>query len=153
MKRNLIALLAFLILSCSSAFAADKPQTDAQRQQWFKNMVATKVEFLTKQLALNENQKARFAKEYTAMSSETSKLASETRKLERSVSKNTNATDLEYEKAAEAMTEFKSKEAAIELRYFNQFKTYLSKKQLFQLKIAENKWMRELMKQRGKGKK
>ena len=51
------------------------------------------------------------------------------------------------------MTEFKSKEAAIELRYFNQFKTYLSKKQLFQLKIAENKWMRELMKQRGKGKK
>lgn len=59
---------------------------------------------------------------------------------------------MEYEKAAEAVAEFKSKEGAIELRYFNQFKGYLSKKQLFKLKIAEHKWMKELMRHRNKGK-
>lgn len=153
MKRSLITLLAVILLSCFSAMAADKPQTDVQRQQWFKNMVSTKIEYLSKQMNLTPDQKTRFAKEYTAMSNETSKLAGETRRLERTVSKNANATDLEYEKAAEAISEFKSKEGAIELRYFNQFKTYLTKKQLFQLKITENKWMRELMKQRGKTKK
>ena len=86
------------------------------------------------------------------MSNETSRLARDTRSLERQVSKKANPSDLEYEKAAEAITEFKAKEGAVELKYFNQFKTFLNKKQLFQLKLAENKWMDELMRHRGKGK-
>jgi len=133
--------------------AAQRSQSDAQRRQWFNNMVATKVDYISKQIGLDGDKKVRFAKEYTAMTTETAKLARETRKLERSVAKNPKATDLEYEKAAEAVAEFKGREAAIEMRYYNQFKTYLSKKQLFQLKIAENKWMRELMKHRGKNRK
>lgn len=152
MKRNIIFLFTVCLLSFTSAFA-QQPQDKAKREQWFKNMVQTKIDYLSKQMDLTPEQKSRFEKQYTAMSMETARLANDTRALQRSVAKKDNASDVEYEKAAEAVAEFKSKEGAIELKYFNQFKAYLTKKQLFQLKNAEHKWMRELMRHHGKGKK
>ena len=59
-------------------------------------------------------------------------------------------SDLEYEKAAEAMIEVKGKEASVEEQYFAKFKTVLSPKQLFKLKQAERKFTRELMRQHSK---
>lgn len=152
MKRNIITIICLFLVALTSTVAAE-PQNKAQKEQWFKNMVQTKVDYLAKQMNLTADQRAKFEKQYTAMSAETSKLARETRALQQSISKKEKATDVEYEKAAEAIAEFKSKEGAIELRYFNQFKAYLSKKQLFTLKLAEHKWMKELMRQRHKGKK
>ncbi len=144
-------ILTFLLCLFVAAAAQSAPQDKAKRAQWFNNMVNSKIEYLSKQMNLEGDQKVQFEKTYRAMVNETSKIASETRRLERNVSKKDNASDLEYEKAAEAIAEFKSKEGAIELRYFNQFKTFLTKKQLFQLKIAEDRWMKELMRHRGKG--
>lgn len=151
MKHKIISFLLCLVLASSAAFAQGH-QDKAKRQQWFQNMVNAKIEYLSKQLNLSPDQQAKFEKSYRAMSQETSKLANDTRALQRSVSKKASATDLEYEKAGEAMAEFKAKEGAIELKYFNQFKSFLTKKQLFQLKIAEHNWMKQIMKQRGKKK-
>lgn len=153
MKRNILSLLCLLFIACFTVQANPGPQNKTQREQWYKNMVQTKIEYIAKQMNLTPEQKAKFDKHYTAFSAETSKLSKETRALERAVSKKEKPTDIEYEKAAEAITEFKAKEGAIEQKYFNQFRTYLTKKQLFQLKVAEHKWMKELMNQRSKGKK
>ncbi|MDE6101314.1 MAG: hypothetical protein K2G01_09740 [Paramuribaculum sp.] len=154
MNKILIAIFCTAILSCFSfqaAASADSKEDKVKREQWYKNMVQTKIDYIAKQVGMNADQKGKFEKQYAAMSAETAKLSRETRQLERTIAKKANATDVEYEKAAEAIAEFKSKEGAIEQKYFNQFKTYLSKKQLFQLKVAEHKWMKELMKHRNKG--
>lgn len=148
MKRYILTLLAIFVLSIASVSAA--PQDKQKRQAWYNNMIQTKVDYLAKQLAMTPDQKTKFEKSYKEMAAETSKLANETRAMEKSVSSKASPTDLEYEKAAEAMAEFKSKEGAIELKYYKQYKTFLTKKQLFQLKIAENKWMREVMRHRAK---
>ena len=156
MNRDLIAIFCSLLFSCFSFHAAagpDSKEDKVKREQWYKNMVQTKIDYLARQVGMNADQKSKFEKQYAAMSAETAKLSRETRRLERTVSKKADATDVEFEKAAEAITELKSKEGAIEQKYFNQFKAYLSKKQLFQLKVAEHKWMKELMKHRMKGKK
>lgn len=154
MKRLVLTftVIAAIILTATQAFAQE-PQKKAQRQQWMNNMIQSKTEYVVKEIGLNENVRTKFEKQYMAMCHEMAKLGRDTRNLERSISKKENPSDLEYEKCAEAMSEFKIKEGNIEMKYFNQFKTYLTKKQLFKLKIAEQKWMNALMKHRGKGKK
>ena len=151
MIRHITALIICIVVG-SLSLMADGPRNRANREQWYNNMIQTKIDYLSKQMNLTPQQKEKLEKSYRDMSNETSRLARDTRSLERQVSKKANPSDLEYEKAAEAITEFKAKEGAVELKYFNQFKTFLNKKQLFQLKLAENKWMDELMRHRGKGK-
>lgn len=154
MKRllSILTLIAAIILTFTQAFA-QKPHDKAQRQQWMNNMIQSKTDYVVKEIGLNDNLKPKFEKQYRAMCHEVARLGRDTRNLERTIVKKDNPSDLEYEKGAEAMAEFKVKEGNIEMKYFNQFKTYLTKKQLFNMKIAEQKWMNELMKHRGKGKK
>lgn len=155
MKRifSVFAILAAFIFTASPLFA-QKAQNKAQRQQWMNNMIQSKTEFVVKEIGLNDsNVKAKFEKQYTTMCHEIARLGRDTRNMERTISKKDNPSDLEYEKCAEAMAEHKIKEGNIEMKYFNQFKKYLTQKQLFNLKIAEHKWMNVLMKHRGKGNK
>lgn len=153
MKKILIAFLCCIVAGCIGSTLSAQNNNQAQREQWYRNMIKTKIEFLAKEMNLTPDQRTKFEKQYTAMSNETAKLSHETRSLSRTIAKKSDATDLEYDKAAEAMAEFKLKEGAIELKYHNQFKTYLNKRQLFKLKRGEHKWMKELMKHRGKRRK
>ena len=82
------------------------------------------------------------------MDEEIRKVQEESEQLSRqTMGKEDKATDLEYEKAAEAMYELKGRENAIEMKYFEEYKTILTPQQLFKLKDAEKDFTRELMKQ------
>lgn len=147
MKRSLILIL-FLSLIFSATVFAQKGA--GHRQKWMKEMQQAKIEFMTKELDITEQQKARFAETMIAMEKELGKLRGETRSMEKSIKDKNNATDLEYEKAAEAMFEFKSREGAIEKKYYTIFKQFLTPQQLFKFYPAERKWMKTLMKHRKK---
>ena len=154
MKRLSILLLIVSLFAQFSTIDAQKKRSKEERQQWFNEMRQYKHNFLIKELELNEKQKKAFFPIYDAMEEETYKLHHGTRKLQRELSKkDADVTDIEYEKAAEALFELKYKEAQIELKYFEQFKNVLTKKQLFLLKKAEDKYTRHLMRQHDKQKK
>ncbi|MDE6490348.1 MAG: hypothetical protein K2L49_04230, partial [Muribaculaceae bacterium] len=88
---------------------------------------------------------------YDRMESEKHAIDKQTRQLERDINaKGDNASDLEYEKAAEAAYELDGKKNAVEMRYFNEYKSILTKKQLFKLKCAERKFTHNIMLHRGK---
>lgn len=109
-------------------------------------MTQYKHDFLAKELNLTKEQEEKFFPMYDKMETETRELNRQVRGMERSVmQKGDKATDLEYEKAAEAIQELKGKESAVEMRYFGEFKTVLTKKQLFQLKQAERKFTQMIM--------
>lgn len=153
MKKISIILLIVSLFAQLSTIDAQRKQSKEERQQWFKEMREYKHNFLIKELELDEKQQDTFFKIYDAMEDETFELHHGTRKLQRELIKKENdATDVEYEKAAEALFELKYKEAQIELKYFEQFKNILTKKQLFLLKKAEDKYTRHLMKQHDKHK-
>ncbi|MDE7025043.1 MAG: Spy/CpxP family protein refolding chaperone [Paramuribaculum sp.] len=143
-------LLLIVILACiSSVTFAQRHSKNAKFGQWMDDMRQVKVEYVAKELNLNPQQKEKFAPIYDAMNKEIGKLTHETRSLEKSVrAKGSAATDLEYDKATEAMVELKGKESAIEKKYYGQLKSVLTKQQLFNLPKAERKFTRELMKQR-----
>lgn len=135
------------VLACISLWAQPKHDgSQEDRRKWFREMTQYKHEFLAKELDLNKEQEAKFFPLYDKMEAETRELQRQTRKMEKDVAdKGKKATDLDYEKAAEALQEQKGKESAIEMRYFNQFKTVLTKKQLFRLKQAERKFTQAIM--------
>lgn len=160
MKRLSILFIIIAIFAQLSIIDAQKKPSKEERQRWFKEMREYKHNFLIKELDLTKEQQQAFFKVYDEMEDECHKINGETRKMQRDLikkGKNDNITDVEYEKAAEALFELKGKEAQIEMKYFEQFKDILSKKQLFLLKAAEDKFTRHLMKQHskhaGKGKK
>lgn len=153
MKRNLILILLSVVIGCGAAFAQKKP-TQRERTQWMNEIRNYKIEFLAKELSMTDDQRTKFTTLYTAMEKELDKLQRDTREMERKIDKSGDkTTDLEYEKAAEAMVELKGREAKIETEYFKKFKTVLTPKQLYKLKPAERKFTRALMDHHGKRKK
>ena len=148
MKR--ISILILLIASIAQFAIADSDK--GEREQWFKEMREFKHKFLAKELGLTDQQQEAFFPIYDAMDSECQKFHRETRKLQRDIKKkkDNEVTDLEYEKAAEALFELKGRENKIEQKYYPQLKAVITPRQLFLLKGAEDKFMRHLMNHRQK---
>ena len=142
-KKILLTLIAALFIP--AVLCAQKP-SDRDRKAWMKEMQQYKVEFIAKKLSLTEEQKAKFLPLYNKMDEEVRTVADQTYRMARDVrKKGKDATELEQEKAAEAVWELKGKEASIEMKYLKQFKKILSAKQLIALKRAENDFSKELM--------
>lgn len=143
-----VFILCLSLAVCSTASAQNKGQKRPDRKEWFKQMRCYKHDFMAKELSLTKEQQEKFFPLYDEMEGQIHKIQRESMMLERKInSSSASVSDLEYEKAAEAMAEVKGKEAAVEERYFAKFKGVLTAKQLFELKQAERKFTRELMKQ------
>ena len=118
----------------------------SDRTEWYKEMGKYKAEFMASELKLTDEQKKNFIQLYQEMENSSSKMARETRQLEKQVrQKGDAATDTELEKAAEARAELKAKQGKLEKEYFAKFKKILTPKQLFKLGDAEKAFARKLM--------
>lgn len=122
--------------------------SERERVTWMKEIQQYKNDFLIKKLALNDEQKTSFLPLYNSMEDEVRKVQEEAGQLyQQTMRKGDKATDLEYEKAAEAAYELKGRENEIEMKYFKDFKSILTPQQLFKLKDAERDFTRQLMRQ------
>lgn len=150
MKRySLILLLIGLLMPISAAAtctdAPDEADDAGKREQWFKEMRAKKHEFLVKELNLTSEQKEPFFAIYDKMEDDLKAINDDTRNLERSVAKKTDATDAEYDAAIEAIYNQRYREWTVENKAKEQLSKILSRQQLFKLKRAEMKFTRALM--------
>lgn len=126
----------------------------AARAEWFKEMRQHKHDFLAKEMGLTADQKPRFFQLYDQMSQQAVKLYDEVRAKEKALEKKGSAaTDDDYMALAQDMTEVKQRVGAVEMSYFHQFKQILTPRQLVQLKTAERKFDRMMMRQHAKGRK
>ncbi|MDE5744617.1 MAG: Spy/CpxP family protein refolding chaperone, partial [Paramuribaculum sp.] len=101
----------------------------SDRTEWYKEMGKYKAEFMASELKLTDEQKKNFIQLYQEMENSSSKMARETRQLEKQVrQKGDAATDTELEKAAEARAELKAKQGKLEKEYFAKFKKILTPK-------------------------
>lgn len=152
MKRLSILIISLAFFTMFSMADDKRRPSKEDRERWFKEMREYKHNFITKELDLTKQQQEEFFPVYDAMEDECHKVHYETRKMQREIKKKkeSEVTDIEYEKAAEALFEIKAKESAIEMKYFNLFKEILTKKQLFLFKDVEDKFTRHLMRQHNK---
>lgn len=127
--------------------ATARPQREANFGEWAKGMREYKHKFLAKELELTRDQQRKFFVLYDQMEDEVDQLNNEAREIEEEIEvKGENATDAELERASERLFNLRTREGAIDLKYYDKFKEILTKRQLFQLKGAERKFTREMVK-------
>lgn len=116
----------------------------SKRCEMAREVQEFKLKFLAQEMELRDDQQKRFFDLYNAMSEEKFKVFTEVRRLESQIKNNPNATEAEYAAVSEAITKAKARDAEIEKKYDDQFSTFLTKKQIFKMKAAEDKFRRKM---------
>lgn len=142
-KKTIIPIIAFLALALS-AVAQEKV---ADRNQWMNELRQYKRTYFAKELDLTREQQNKFFPLYEEMEQQTAAVDDDVRLMERRIAEAPDASDLEYEKAAEAIYDGKVRQAEIEKSYMEKFKDVLSRKQLFMLNSVERQFQRDIIKQ------
>lgn len=141
-----ILFIALAVLVCSPATWGQKQKVAGDvRKTAISEMREFKHNFLKRELGLSREQEQPFFKAYDQMTDELIRIGEETRTLERKTISDANATDTEIESATRTIFEQKKKEGEIELKYLEEFKNILNKRQLLKLKDAERRFNRGLM--------
>ncbi len=151
--KKVLTLILLLAFGVGVSFAQEKGKKS--REEMRKEFNEFKMKFIAQEIDLKEDQQKQFFELYGQMNEERRKIFEQTRRLERKVKKDPQATEEDYASVSRALTEAKEKDAAIEKKYDAKFSTFLSSKQLFQMKAAEEKFrqkMEEMRHKRGKRK-
>lgn len=115
------------------------------RTKFATDMYQAKHEMIIEELGLTPTQQKQFMPLYEQMEREIYQVNRNARALANEVEKKKNPTDRDYEAAASALSNTRIQEGDIEAKYFEKFSKILTKKQLFQLKLAEGKFTREML--------
>lgn len=125
-------------------------KADGKDHAKWKEMQEFKLKYLAQEMQLKENQQKRFFELYTKMSEEKHKVYKDARHLERKLKEQKNVTDADYAAVSRALTDSKKKEAEIEKKYDKEFQKFLSSKQIFKMKEAEEAFRARMHEMRGK---
>lgn len=148
MKIRILTLFAFFSISLLASVTSWGASQDSEaREQWMTEIRQYKRVYMSKELDLTREQQHKFHPLYEEMTDQIAKVNDDARVMERRVAELSNATDLEYEKATEAIYDAAVRSAEIERDYMGKFKEILSNQQLFRLKSVERQFNREMMKQ------
>lgn len=137
-------LIIILLAGLSMPVCAQPKPVAKDREKMKKELREFKIKFLAQEMGLEENQKARFIEVYDEMQEKRFECMAPAWRLERQLKKNKEATEAEYEAATEAINKAKAADAAIEKSYDEKFATFLSQKQIFKMKQAENEFRKKV---------
>lgn len=143
---SIISLVLALALAMPMVAQSRKNTSRPSQTEWLKGVRDYKHDMLVKEMDLTKAQQDEFFPLYKQMEEEIFQANKQARDLENKVSNSTEPiSDLEYAKAAEALSEVSMICAQIEAEYFKKFSKILSNKQLFQLKRAENRFAKSMI--------
>lgn len=101
-----------------------------------EEILKMKIDFISKEIELREDQRAKFVDLYSQMQKERMAAFKKKKEAEKKIRNNPNAPDAEYERVNQASQQLKN----IEASYEKKFEAFLSKKQIYQMKEAEKKF-------------
>lgn len=143
MKRLLLVVILFLSAIVPMA-AQKKDGAKRPSPEMRKEMREFKIKFIAQEIDLKEDQKKPFAELYNEMSEERWQIFHEIKNIERKLKNDKNASEADYEAAAKAITEAKERDAAIEKKYDAKFSTFLTSRQIFKMKGAEETYRQKM---------
>lgn len=130
-----------MVMAFALPALAQKPKDkDARRQE----MLEFKLDYLGKELELRDDQKKQFNELYTQMENDRRAILRRMKKAEKNIAEGKDVSESDYEKATKEIMNSRSEMVQIEQQYDEKFATFLSKKQMFKLKEAENKFMQKM---------
>lgn len=159
MKRFLLIMLVAFMASVGATCQAQshKPSAAARTSvpEMVREIMEFKLKYIAGELELRDDQKQRFNDVYSKLETERRGIFCKARKLEKKLRNDENVSEEEYDNASNAINEAKCKEAELDKRYDAIFAEFLTKKQIYKLKEAEEtfrKKMREMRHKKKEGK-
>lgn len=143
--------ILFLALIFALPVMAQKQQSKDRCGEMRREMHEFKMKFIAQEIELQESQQKRFFEVYDRMWSERGKLFRSTREIEKKL-RDGKPSEQEYTEACRALTEAKEKDAEIEKKYDAIFSEFLSSKQIYKMKDAEEKFRNKMHEMRHKKK-
>lgn len=147
MRKFTFFLLAALI-ACVPMYAQKKDKGGDRKME----LQEYRMKVLAQEMELKEDQQKKFFELYGQMTEEKIKLFKEKRALEKKLEDSEDISDAEYKKVSEAITLSKEKMAQIERKYDEKFSQFLTQKQIYKMKVAEEKFRQKMNEVRHKKK-
>ncbi len=144
LNAKILLTLLLGIFSVAGLFAQPKGHEKKSREEMRKEIDEFKKKFIAQEIDLKDDQKKEFFELYTQMNNERMKVFEQTRALERKVKKNADASEADYKAVSKAITEAKEKDAEIEKKYDAKFSKFLTSKQIYKMKSAEEKFRNKM---------
>lgn len=148
MTKHLLILLTLIIGMALPSFA--HKHDGKKGEDMMKELREFKVKFIAQEIDLKDDQKARFIELYNEECDKRVEAMREAWKMERELKNNKNATEADYQAVTDAMNKAKAKDAEIEKFYDEKFAQFLSQKQIFKMKEAENEFRKKMAEMRHK---
>lgn len=109
-----------------------------------------RMKYLAQEMDLNEDQKQKFFELYNEMWDKRFDCYKEVQTLEQGLKKNEGATESDYQAVTDAMNKARVEDAAIEKQYDEKFAQFLTPKQIYKMKEAENEFRKKMSEMRHK---
>lgn len=145
---RLAIMLTLLLASAVTNVSAQKCQggSQADRQKWEAEMTQYKHDRLTKELGLNDEQSTRFFALYDAMDRERRAVFFNDSRMRKEMKRKPNPTDKDYIEATNVSLSVGASVNRIETKYYKEIGKILTPKQVYQLRLAEQKLNKEFRK-------
>ena len=129
-------LLILFLSAVGLAFAQD--ENPVKREKMFRDVQEFKMKYLAQEMDLSEAQKKKFFELYEEMNQSKKECYQEAVVMERRLKENKEATDEDYQEVRNAFSQANTNWAEIEKQYDDKFSEFLSQKQIYEMKEAEN---------------
>lgn len=148
---NRITFVILLLLAlCVPAVAQKKERNHGEMRRELQEF---KIKYLAQEMELRDDQQKQFVEVYSRMSEEKRAIFREKRRLEKHLKENASATDAEYAAVGRALRDVDEKNLAVDRKYDAQFAKFLTQKQIYKMKEAEEKFRSKMREMRHKSKK
>lgn len=145
MIRNLLFLLVMTLMLPVQLYGDECPSPEGKtKEQIFQEIQEFKLKYIAQEIDLKEDQQQEFFDLYNEMTRKRFAVLKEVRSLEKQVKNNKNASEEDYKAFTDALNKSKASEAAIEKEYDTKFSEFLTQKQIFKLKSAEEKFRKKM---------
>ena len=147
-----IVILFIAVVLAIPTYAQNK-KIKGNKEEWKKELQDFKYKYLAQEVELSDEQMTNFFELYAKLESERKQAHKDCKAITKAVKEDGEHSEAEYERAVEAVLNLPIITGQIEKKYYEQFKTFLSYKQLYLLKTAERKFNKKLMELQKKDKK
>lgn len=144
MKHILILIILMIV---PGVIMAQHKKNNAQVE---KELLEFKVKYLAQEMELKSDQQNKFIEIYTRKMADLRKIYEPAIKMQHHVKHDKNVKPEEYQKATDMMVNAKAQEAQLDKKYDDEFKKFLSAKQLYKMKQGEKEFRAKLQNLRGK---
>ena len=132
-----ISLLIIMLLTCFS-FSFSQERDPGKRERMFKEVQEFKMKYLAQEMELSELQKKKFFEVYEEMQESKKECYQEAVVMDHRLKEEKDPTEEDYQQVRNAFNQANAKWSEIESSYDEKFSEFLTQKQIYKMREAEN---------------